>query len=213
MSSFTYPLNQLLTWATWEVESFRLQRRQEHSRTAGGEVISRDLGPPLWTATYRTVQMTNSAMVSLEGRIGRLRGGIGTFRAWDLRRAAPLAFPSGTGFGSPTILDVSADGTEIRLQGLTASASLTFGDYISWNDDAGRRLLHRISEDVTANLSGVTGWIDIEPAVTYATGVGTAVTLAEANCLMRMDVDGMDVQRAGAFTSQMTISATQVIPR
>jgi hypothetical protein len=208
----TYPLNQLLTWATWRVMSFRLDWRQEHSRTAGGEIIARDLGPALWRATYATVPTTKTAMVELEARMSRLRGSIGTFRAWDLRRPAPANFASGTGFGTPTIKAVQADGTQVQLQGLTAGAVIARGDYMSWNDAAGRRALHRATDEVTADGSGDTGWIDVEPALIASVAVSTSVTLAEANCLMRVVPGSMSVDDAGPFIATMTFDAVQDYP-
>ena len=208
----SYPLNQFLTWANWRTVDFALERRQEYSRTAGGETIARDLGPALWRATYASAPLTMQDMVSFEARFDRLRGSIGTFRAWDLRRAAPRNFASGTGFGTPTIAAVRSDGTQIQLTGLTGGATLTFGDYMSWNDAAGRRALHRATDEVTADGSGDTGWIDVEPALIASVGAGTSVTLAEANCLMRVVPGSLAVDDAGPFIATMTFDAIQDYP-
>lgn len=210
--SVTYPITDLLSWATWRVMAFRLEYRQEHSRTAGGEIIARDLGPPLWRATYATVPTLKDDMVELEARMSRLRGSIGTFRAWDLRRTTPKNFPSGTGFGTPTIKATQTGGTQIQLQGLTAGAVIARGDYMSWNDAAGRRALHRATSEVTADGAGDTGWIDIQPSLIASVSVGTSVTLVNSYSLMRVVPGSLSVDDAGPFIATMSFDAIQDYP-
>lgn len=205
----TEPIAGLLTWATWKPDRFEIQRRQEFSRTASGELIVRDIGPAVWVATFSTTPMRSDDMQILETRMSQLRGSLIPFEAWDLRRATPRDYPSGSGFGNPRIADARAGGGQVKLNNMSSGATVRIGDYLEWGLGGGVRSLHRSTSNVTADGSGETPWIDIEPAAPIAPQINRPVDMAPAKCIMRVEPGSLQVTWQSPFTQSMTFSAIQ----
>lgn len=154
------------------------------NQTAGGEVMSAELGPMLWRGQIRLGKMSQAearhpdVLLDILGVPGR------TFWAYDTRHPAPFMDPTGTilGAATPSIHTLSNNARDIRLQGLPAGYVLQRGDYLSF-DYAGRRALHRVAgTSVVAAGTGITPLFEVSPMIRPGALVGAAVTLVRASC-------------------------------
>lgn len=204
-----YPVPDLLDVVKWRQESFELRYRHEISRTAGGEMIAADLGTPIWVASWASVPLSDDELAQAEARLGELRGSIGTFLAWSLRRKAPIAHPDGVGLEAAAIKNFGS-GRRVRLEGLVEGVKLTRGDLISWQDSAGYRL-HRVLETRFADEDGETSSFEVAPRPVLEPSEGTPVSVLKASCAMRLTPGSVAVTPNGPFSSVVTFAAEQVL--
>lgn len=76
-------------------------------------------------------------------------------------------------------------GAKLGLKELPAGFQLSAGDYLSLVVE-GRRVLHQVVEDATANGSGITGAFAVRPAPWIGTVADMAVTLKKPSCRMAL---------------------------
>lgn len=173
--AITYPYDILAEFPGWSTD-FDLAYRQETSRTAIGQTFVKDLGSPLWTASYQSRSMRPNELDAWRARLKALEGGLKQFRGSPTSRCYPIAYPNGTGMGDVSAVTVGSIGTNrntIGLSGLPSGYIASVGDYlqIRTND------LHQIV--------GVSGSeIEVRPHLWPTTAVGDAVTLVKPSCLM-----------------------------
>ncbi len=173
--AITYPYDILTDFPGWSVE-FDLAYRQETSRTSIGQTFVKDLGSPLWTASYQSRVMRPNELDAWRARLKALEGGLKQFRGMPTSRCYPIAYPNGTGMGDVSAVTVGSIGTNrntIGLSGLPGGYIASVGDYlqIRTND------LHQI-----VNVSG--SEIEVRPHLWPTTAIGDAVTLVKPSCLM-----------------------------
>jgi hypothetical protein len=70
-----FPRN-MISRRSWDVAKFRLQWRQELSRQANGAVQTKDLGAPIWTATFASYSLkfddADALIAAFDPVVGRL---------------------------------------------------------------------------------------------------------------------------------------------
>lgn len=93
--AITFPYDILATFPGWSVE-FDLLWRQEQSRTAGGQTIVKDMGSPLWQATYQSRSMRPNELDSWRARFKLLENGLNQFYGRPTSRCYPIAYPNGS---------------------------------------------------------------------------------------------------------------------
>ena len=76
-------------WAT----QFELLWRQEISRASGGRTYVKDLGDPLWTATYQSRSLSINELDYWRARIDAMENGAQTFYGRSLSRCRPIKHP------------------------------------------------------------------------------------------------------------------------
>lgn len=187
-------------------QTFRLVQRQELSRTAGGQTYGKDLGPALWFADYTTAPLPADVALDFEARLNALNGVIGTFEAYDLRRAYPRAHSDGDFIDGGKINSVN--GAKISLKDLPPGLHLSVGDYVSL-EVQGRRVLHQVVEAATADGSGVTAEFEVQPAPWPGTAIDIAVTLKRPSCRMALLPQSITTRTAGLHTT-ISFKAGQV---
>ena len=170
---------------------FDTPERVEINQTEGGEILSADLGPMLWTGEVTLGRLSRAEAAAPDVLLDILRPSGRTFYAYDTRRGAPLADPLGTilGAATPTIASLNANNREITLQALPANYVLTRGDYVAFDYGSApvRRALHKVvNAAVQANGLGVTPLVELTPALRPGATIGTAITLIKAACKCRL---------------------------
>ncbi|UGX87128.1 carbohydrate binding domain-containing protein [Phyllobacterium meliloti] len=106
--AITYPYDLLTEFPGWSTE-FDLAYRQEQSRTAGGKTYVKDMGDPLWQATYQSRSMSANELDGWRARFKALENGLNQFRAWSRSRCYPIAYPGGQFFGQDSFANLLAN--------------------------------------------------------------------------------------------------------
>lgn len=188
-------------------QTFQLQSRQELSRLANGTVLGKDFGNAMWAASYTTQPLRSDDALRLEAMLNALDGVIGTFEAYDLRRPYPRLHADGIFSDTGTILSVS--NPRIALKDLDPGMQLSAGDYLSFEID-GRRVLHQIMEDATADGGGETGEFAVRPHLWAGTEEDLAVRLKKPSVRMALAPNAITTRtEQGVFTT-ITFKAMQV---
>jgi hypothetical protein len=143
---------------------FRIRPQQSSMRTRGGGSQAIEFGPSAWEISLVSGPLHPDEHGRLEAWFDAGRGAFRPFYLYDPKRLFPRTYPSGfsglkianttTDF-TGTAADVTALGAySISIGQLPASFALRMGDYIGLVEGS-RRALHRVTEDVNANSSGV----------------------------------------------------------
>jgi hypothetical protein len=168
--------------------TFDLAQRVDQGETAGGEILSADMGPALWEGEVMLGKLNQVEAADAEALIDVLRPAGRTFLAYDTRRSGPLMDLNGVilGAATPTIHSIPSGGRELRLENLPANYPLRRGDYVAFSYD-GRRALHRIVDGVVnAGTGGITDAFEVVPMVRPGATVGTAVLLRFPGCVAKI---------------------------
>lgn len=190
MSLLAYPLSLDAFFAGLLIEEIRFDAppQLEINQTAGGEQLSAQIGPQLFTGTVTLGTMTRAEASTPDVLLDALGRPGASFLAYDTRRPNPLADPTGAILGAtvPVISALIAGNREISLSGLPPGYVLSRGDYLAWSYDGGRRALHRVLEPVTASAGGVAASFEVSPALRPGSAVGAQVTLRRAACIAKL---------------------------
>lgn len=158
----------------------------EANQTGGGELISADLAPALWTGEVRLGVMTIREAADPEAFLDILRPTGRSFYAYDTRRPAPLLDPTGSvlGVAVPTIHTLVAGGRDMRLAGLPVGYELRRGDYLAFDYGSApiRRALHRVVSVNAVMGATFTGIFEVTPMLRPGAVTGAQVTLIKAAC-------------------------------
>lgn len=198
-----YPYNLLVDFPGWSTE-FDLLYRQEMSRTAGGTTIVKDMGTPLWRASFSTRALRPNELDTWRAKLKALEGGLKEFWGAPSSRCYPIAYPKGQGMGNVsavTIASIGGDRKSVTLAGLPVGYKFSVGDYVQ----LGTRNLHQI---VAADGAE----IEFRPHIWPETKAGDAVTLVRPICKM-MIVPGSLSSSAELATGRGTISFQTVESR
>lgn len=200
--SISYPLNLLDSFPGWSTE-FDLLYRQEFSRTAGGSTITKNLGTPLWQASYSSTVLLANDLDIWRARVKALEGGMQQFMGRPMSRYYPLAYPKGAGIGDVSTVKVETlgeDNKSLTLHNLPVWHALSVGDYIQIASK-----LYQVMEGAVANASGKTTRFEVRPHLAPGTAVGNIVTLVKPSVPMIM-VPGSLSTTAEATTGRGSIS-------
>src|SRR5690606_29351406 len=125
--ALTYPLDLLGTFPGWTTE-FALLWRQEQSRQANGRTIVKDLGSPLWRASYQAPALAPNELDEWRARLESLENGLQTFKGYPLSRCRPINHPGSTTLPEGTLASVT-DGKVLTLSGFS-SITFSVGDFL-----------------------------------------------------------------------------------
>lgn len=177
----TFPLDILTNFPGWCTE-FDLFYRQEFSRTAGGTTIVKDMGTPLWKASFQTVSLPVNELDIWRARLKALEGSLGLLWGRSMSRYYPIAYPNGAGIGdvSAVVIDsVGSDNKSLTLQKLPVWHSISVGDYLQIGTK-----LYQVLESAVANSTGRTTRFEVRPHLSPGTAVGNAVVLVRPSVPM-----------------------------
>lgn len=221
--AITYPFDLLALWPGWSVE-FELLHRQEQSRQANGRTIVKDMGSPLWRATYQSISLDPNELDYWRARLDAMENGLKTFFGRSMSRCYPIDDPRGTRLaegsdlvlmldfandfavlnegGSLKIGAIGGDRKTVYLSGrLPDGYTLKPGDLIQF----GSRNLHRIVE-ATAPIPGfATTTVEVRPHLWPETTVGDDVSIVRPHCIMAV-VPGSVSTTADVSTGRGVVS-------
>jgi hypothetical protein len=169
---------------------WQLQRYIVTSGTAGGDIITREVSAPKWTAPVPLdpmLQVFASRIQSLiEAAEGQ--GSDGTFYLYDLRKAGPRMDRSGSIVGNRvcSIISMGASNAEITIGGLPNNYVMSAGDMFSIQLGSGRRALHRSTDTVVAGPGGTLPTFGVVPPLRVGTAAGQRCTFYKpiAECMV-----------------------------
>jgi hypothetical protein len=162
--------------------TFELPVTQQVSRTAGGEVITAELGASLWRGS---VTLANRPFTEANAVLARLRlmarpGASFLMRPVGL--AVPVSDPAGSVSGSSVTIDnLPAGGREMSLSGLPSGFVLTAGDCLSfpYGSSPVRYGFHQIVAGAIADRTGTTPAFEVVPPLRPGAAVGAQVALID----------------------------------
>lgn len=178
----------------------------------GGRNPVADLGAPIWTCEVKSVR--NVPLAGMREWVAwrnSLRGHSPTFLMYDIDRQYPTAYPSGSGWGSPTVAAFSQANRTIDLQALTASAVITPGDRLSITyGSSSHYAYHEIVEGGTADGSGN---LTVTVAEDIRTGIAASdvVNMSKPRCEMVMLPNSWKASDGLGGVGSFSFSAAQVI--
>lgn len=209
--ALTFPRD-MTTAVRWSAAEFRLQRRQETSRTKGGSHVVADLGPALWRASFRAFPRKRNAAEALLADFETLGGALRTFLAHPAKRPIPGAYGDVSGFdlSGLTIGTIAADRSALSLAGVPNGFQLTAGDFLSITTAAGGREFVRLAES-GAGTAGQTDVLACFPALRPSVVVGRPVSIVRPLCEMQLEPGSLALEDAGAPWKSLTFNAWQVI--
>lgn len=198
----SYPFEFLDSFPGWSPR-FELYRRQETSRSTAGRTYVKDIGDPLWFATYQSVELSINDLDRWRARLDALDEGLQTFYGRPLSRCYPVAYPGGAGvpISDVVVSFVASDGKRCTISGLPAGYAFKAGDMIRIPDSG----LYRLVEDRTASESGAAALIEVRPHFWPGIAIGSTVELVRPWCPMAI-VPGSISTEAAAATGRGTIS-------
>lgn len=183
------PFDLLPDFPGW-VTTFESVRRQEQSRSAGGQTVVKDLGPPLWHLAAQSKVLRPNALDYWRARLEAMENGLATFRGYSLSRTYPILYPNGswpTGLSfnglTATLHTIDGNRKAIRVANLPIGFSFSVGDLLQ----IGTGDLHRVMETATADGSGLTGSFEVRPHLWPDVAVGSpppAVSVYRPSCIM-----------------------------
>lgn len=195
-----------------------LSEAMHQSRTAGGEVLTADLGARLWSAEVMIARRPHREAEAIKAVANVLRQAGRSMMVRLPLSAAPAEDLDGAilGASTPTILSLPAGNRTLRLQGLPLNYKLTAGDFLSFSYDIGdavtRYALHQIIEDANTFGDDQTGAIEVVPMIRPGAVIGAAVQLINPFFKAVM-VPGsfMPGTQDKIFTSGMTFRVIQTL--
>jgi hypothetical protein len=178
------PYDLLTDFPGWNTE-FAPLWRQEQSRTASGRTTVKDLGSPLWQATWQSKTMSANALDAWRARLEVLENGAQSFVASPMSRLYPLAYPNGSWpqpFAGLCQVNAVSGGRLVSLKGLPSGFKVSIGDFIR----IGAADLHRVVEAITVGANGTTPQFELRPHLWPTAVVNAQVSLLRPYCLMSL---------------------------
>lgn len=206
--AITFPLSLADFWDLLiiNVESddgFRLDRNDEISIQGGGGVLSKNLGPPLWSVTPQSGRMPHENLTRIRAIIEMLEDTRQTFYCYDVVHNYPQYDPTGAILGASTVqINSIPDNVHLTLKGLPVGYVITVGDMISYTFlSASRTALVRAQETVTANGSGITPSFQVSPSLRPGIAANDAVSLKKPQMKALIVPGSVGYGRADLFTT------------
>lgn len=217
--AMSFPLDFLPQWPGWSTE-FDLQWRKEVSRQGSGATRVKDFGAPLWRAKYETRTLFRPSQLDYwRAVLSSLDGGERTFKAYQIARTYPIAYPSGswpTGAlfdgESATVHTVGVDNKSLRVDLLPAGYTVSVGDFLSIEYGSPTRyFLCQAVEAATADGFGVTPSFEVRPHLPVGLAVDGIVRVKRPFCLMTVDPGSVSMPSNLLGRGAISFSATQYI--
>src|SRR5579871_1319217 len=197
--------------------TFDLSRQEGYNILGSGAVQSAEIGEPLWTAKYTTIDLTPAQRGAWAAWRDSLRGAGKSFYGYNPDAPSPLAYIGGslpahrydgsTPFDGTCALNTWSGGNVITLGNLPNGYMVKPGDMIGWIL-SGKYALHRALEDVAANSSGVVSFA-VEPFPRGTAPVSPiAANLVKPVCVMRIVRQTWSSDVSG-YTSPVSFQAAQ----
>ena len=179
---------------------FEPERQETIAPEQGGRLVTVDLGPPLWRASYATTPPSEIEYDLWRAWVASLKGAAKLFYGEDVRRRLPRAYRK-TGFAELTraVSGGAFDGTssawevnpafdEITVGGasgqqLPVGFEIHIGDYLDLRWETSKRSLHRMLTAQNADASGVGTWT-VEPPIPQWMPEEAVVNFLRPNCTM-----------------------------
>jgi hypothetical protein len=208
--SITYPRTDVLDVDIADQTISLVSRQEFGSRQANGTTYGKDFGSALWTVSFTTGPIPNDDALAYEALLNSLDGVIGSFEAYDMRRAYPRLYPTGTGANDGVLASVNANNKAISLSGLAVGQVVSVGDYLSFTYGTSRAL-HQAVETVTADGSGVTGEFEVRPHLRpgWTLSPTTAVTLKNPSGVFSLVPGSVNSRASGALHTVVSFQAVQ----
>lgn len=184
--AITYPYGLTVLADLLKIASVKwdIQRNDEMSGSGDGRVWQAELAPPLWKADV-TIQVGHRHEVEqIAALFRKLHGGQESFFLYSPVRKYPLLDPDGSIVGSNNVQVHTPSGGGIRLKGLPAAYKLSRGDKLQITYATSRNYFGEVSEDVTADGSGVTAEFGVFPNLPAGLLANDAVILKKPACKM-----------------------------
>ncbi|MFE3839626.1 hypothetical protein [Pseudogemmobacter sonorensis] len=167
--------------------SFHLPGARQHSRTAGGEVLSAVIGASLWRGTVTLAAGYHRSISAVQAVLEDLDRAGDPFMVHAMPIWAPAYDPTGAiiAGASPVLQAVAGNNRQISLSGLPAGYTLARGEMLAfaYGSNPTRYALHRVrSLTVVASGAGTTPLFDVVPHIRPGWVTGATVTLIRPSC-------------------------------
>lgn len=211
--AITFPYDLLAGFPGWQRGPMTVYRRQERSRSAFGKTYVKDLGDPIWRVEYFTKPLKPNALETWRARLDVLDEGLNTFKAYNIPRCYPIAYPNGswpTGgafSGVGAISEIAVNRKEIRVSGFPIGYKFSIGDFIMITD--GR--CHRVVNEVTVSSTTTSPFIEVRPHLRIGLAVGNPATVKRPWVLMQVDPETADSAAGLNGSGAVSFSATEAI--
>jgi len=191
----------------WEEHAFTLVAPQELSRTVGGRLQARDLGPEVWRGVFRSYPLDEAEAAALHADFQTLRGSTRSFLATPPRKA-PLADPDNS--DTVTVDGVATNRDALALSGLTPGTVISAGDYVSIVNGADRDL-YRFVRAATADGTGATPEAEVVPNVRAGITAGDGAAIVNPLVEMVLIPGSLDRPRVTRSRWRVVFEAIQVL--
>lgn len=185
--ALSFPLSGSDFWGGLAVASasFSLPEAMQSSRTAGGAILTANLGERLWTCDIQLDTRSHVAAAKSAARLSILREAGRSIYAYPLDKQYPAADPTGSILGASTVTihTLVAGNREMRLQGCPAGYVISDGDFLSFVY-GGKHALHQVVVGGAADGAGVTPALEVTPNIRAGASTGLTVQLIRPFCRM-----------------------------
>lgn len=174
--TFPLPLADFMEDLAVVSTTFELSEAVETSETGGGEILRSSYGPRLWGGTITLNTRYHADAERLLARVRRLFAADASFLVFPPHMRRLLV--------APGTINAQRNNREMRVAGLEAGQQILQGEFVSftYGTNPVRRALHQLAEDATADGAGLTGWVEVIPAIRPGASNGATVTLAKPQC-------------------------------
>lgn len=166
--------------------TFSLSEAVETEETAGGEILTAELGTRLWQGEIVLGDMEPDEADHALSLLDLLRRAGASFLCHDRARPWPRADWQGAALAghAPTLHSVAASTREVRLAGLPPAYSLSPRDALgfAYGTNPTRFALHRLVAPVTSDGTGLTPLVEVVPNVRPGWVAGAPVQLVKPAC-------------------------------
>lgn len=197
--AITYPFDLLADFPGWSTD-FDLLWRQEQSRQANGRTIVKDMGSPLWRASYQSRSLRPNELDYWRARLAAMENGLKTFYGRATSRCRPINHPGSDALPGGTLSSIGGDRKTIAIGGLTG-ITLRAGDMVQ----IGTRDLHQV-----VDVAG--GTLEVRPHIWPGVTTGATVVISKPSCVMAI-VPGSISSPADLATGRGAISFQAVEAR
>lgn len=178
--TFPLPLADFFDGLAISTVVFDLGEALEHNETAGGEILSANIGNRLWKADVTFAPMPYAKAEWVKARANVLREAGASLMVHSMPLIYPQYDPDGSIHSGSvvTLHEIAVNNKEIRLNGLPPSYQLTTGDMLSfqYGSNPVRNSLHQIVSDGFVGV-GLSTVFEVRPFIPAGTSPGTVVTL------------------------------------
>ncbi|WP_024586002.1 hypothetical protein [Aliihoeflea sp. 2WW] len=193
---------------------WHLQRFDELSGLASGDVLAAQMSMPKWTGDVSLGPMYHADAAQVQALVESLDGPMRSFYLYAPQLPYPQHDPDGSNLGvsMPTLHTIGANNKSLRVTGLPNGYRLTVGDFLAFEYGANpvRRAFHRVVETVQASSGGLTPLFEVRPHLRPGVVTGLAVALRKPAAKVFIMPDTFDPGTAeGLITAGMSFQVMQ----